>query len=172
MNLSVRFSNPKHVKHVIARVIACSIFLVLPSCGIPNLRKAVPGPVLPANYVAGFNGAASSENSSQVPIEDFFNDPMLTRLIDQELVGSRERKILAQDVKDDADEPLTEIVEHKAGEARACESDRLQHPAGSAVLWSPRGSRDKKPRPPRRAARGRGTVISAGFRLPARPGTR
>ena len=43
-----------------------------------------------------------------------FNDPMLTRLIDQALVGNRELKILAQDVKDEADEPLSEIVEHEA----------------------------------------------------------
>jgi len=43
----------------------------------------------------------------------FFNDPMHTRLIDQALVGNRELKILAQDVKDDADEPLGEIFEGK-----------------------------------------------------------
>ena len=58
-------------------------------------------------------------------------------LIDQALVGNRELKILAQDIKDDADEPLSEIFEHKACEARACESDRLQHAAGSAVLLNP-----------------------------------
>ena len=33
------------------------------------------------------------------------------------------RKLL----KDEADEPLSEIFEHKAYEARDCESDRLQH---------------------------------------------
>ncbi len=48
MNLSVRFSNAKRTKHVIARAIACSMLLVLPSCGIPHLRQAEPGPGLPA----------------------------------------------------------------------------------------------------------------------------
>ena len=44
------------------------------------------------------------------------------------------RKLL----KDEADEPLSEIFERKAYEARDCESDRLQHhAAGSAVLWNP-----------------------------------
>ncbi len=88
MNLSVRFSNTKHVKHVIARAIACSMLLVLPSC-IPNLRQPEPGPDLPA----GFNSvrrirtrpaevleATSSENSAQLRIEEFFNDPLLLGL--------------------------------------------------------------------------------------------
>ena len=75
--------------------ITCSILLVLPSCGIPNLRQADPGPDLPR----GFKGATRSENSSQVGIEEFFDDPMLTSLIDQALVGNRELKILAQDVQ-------------------------------------------------------------------------
>jgi hypothetical protein len=44
------------------------------------------------------------------------------------------RKLL----KDEADEPLSEIFEYKACEARDCKSDRLQHhAAGSAVLWNP-----------------------------------
>jgi multidrug efflux system outer membrane protein len=100
MNLSVRFSNTKHEKHVIARAIACSMLLVLPACGIPNLRQAKPGPTVPANYTAGFNGAASSENSSQIPIEDFFNDPKLTSLICQALAGgNQELRILYEDVQ-------------------------------------------------------------------------
>jgi hypothetical protein len=39
---------------------------------------------------------------------------MLTRLIHQPLVGNRELKILAQDVKDDADEPVSELDEQDA----------------------------------------------------------
>jgi hypothetical protein len=62
---------------------------------------------------------------------------MFPRLIDQALVGNRELKIPAQDVKDDADEPLSVLFEHKACEVRACESARLQHAAGSAVLCNP-----------------------------------
>ena len=44
------------------------------------------------------------------------------------------RKLL----KDEADEPVSEIFERKAYEARDCESNRLQHhAAGPAVLWNP-----------------------------------
>jgi multidrug efflux system outer membrane protein len=96
MNFSVRFSNTKHMKHVIARAIACSIMLVvLPSCGIPKLRQAQPGPGLPAD----FNGATSSENSSQLGIEEFYNDRMLTCLIEKALFDNRELKVLNEDVQ-------------------------------------------------------------------------
>ena len=63
--------------------------LVLPSCAILNLRQAEPGPDLPAS----FEGATRLENSSQPGREEFFNDPMLTRLIHQVLVGNRELKL-------------------------------------------------------------------------------
>ena len=44
------------------------------------------------------------------------------------------RKLL----KDEADEPLSELIKKKACEARDHECDRLQyHAAGSAVLWNP-----------------------------------
>jgi NodT family efflux transporter outer membrane factor (OMF) lipoprotein len=76
------------------------LLLVLPSCGIPKLRQAMPGPALPASYTTGFNGAASLENSAQVPIEDFFNDPKLTSLICQALAGgNQELRILYEDVQ-------------------------------------------------------------------------
>jgi multidrug efflux system outer membrane protein len=99
MNLSVRLSNIKQAKHVLARAIACSFLLVLPSCGIPNLREAMPGAAMPANYTARYNGTANSENSSQVPIEDFFNDPILSHLICQGLAGNQELKILYEDIQ-------------------------------------------------------------------------
>src|SRR5262245_40414812 len=103
MNRSVRLSNTKHVKHVLARAVACSIMLlVLPSCAIPPLRQAEPGPALPAS----FTGATSPENSAQLGIEEFFNDPMLTRLINQALVGNRELKILNEEVQIASNEVL------------------------------------------------------------------
>src|SRR5262249_23706973 len=89
MNLSVRFANAKHVTHVLARVLVCSMLLILPSCGIPSLRHADPGAILPPD----FNGRISSENSAQLGIDEFFKDPILTRLIDQALVGNLELKI-------------------------------------------------------------------------------
>src|SRR5579884_2423571 len=101
MNRAVRLSNAKHWKHVIARAITCSmLLLVLPSCGIPKLRPAMPGPDLPTNYTTRFNEPPSLENSAQVPIEDFFNDPKLTSLICQALAGgNQELRILAEDVQ-------------------------------------------------------------------------
>jgi outer membrane protein, multidrug efflux system len=83
-----------------ASTFTCSILLVLRSCGIPNLRQADPGP----DRLGGFKGATCSENSSQVGSEEFFDDPMLTSLIDQALAGNRELKILAQDVQIAGDE--------------------------------------------------------------------
>src|SRR5437762_433219 len=109
------------------------MLLVLPSCAIPKVRLAEPGPALPAS----FNGATSPDNSSRLGIEEFFNDPTLTRLVDQALTGNRELRILNEDSKDEADEPLSEVFEHKACEASARESGRLQHAAGSAVLCNP-----------------------------------
>jgi NodT family efflux transporter outer membrane factor (OMF) lipoprotein len=75
------------------------MLLVLPSCGIPNFRQAEPGRNLPAGYPAGFPGATSSENSSQLGVEEFFKDPMLTCLIGQALAGNQELKILNEDVQ-------------------------------------------------------------------------
>ena len=68
MNRSVNFLGSKHMMHVIARAIACSIvLLVLPSCGIPPLRRADTAPAMPES----FNGVASSENSSLLGIDGF-----------------------------------------------------------------------------------------------------
>jgi multidrug efflux system outer membrane protein len=103
MNLSVRFSNAKHMKHVIARAIACSIMLlVLPSCGIPPLRHPEPPPGLPETL----NGATSPENSSQLTIEQFYHDTTLTCLIDQAVANNRELKILNEEVQVASNEVL------------------------------------------------------------------
>jgi outer membrane protein, multidrug efflux system len=96
MNQVVRFSNAKQMKHVIARAIVCSIILlVLPSCGIPPLRHAQPGPGLPTD----FNGATSPENSSHLAIDEFYNDRMLTSLIEKALVDNRELRVLNEEVQ-------------------------------------------------------------------------
>ncbi len=103
MNSLVRFSNTKHMRQVIARAIASGIILlVLPSCGIPPLRHPEPGPGLPAD----FNGATSSENSSQLGIEEFYNDRMLTGLIEKALFDNRELKVLNEEVQIAANEVL------------------------------------------------------------------
>src|ERR1700722_9520391 len=110
MNISLRFSNAKHTKHVIARAIVCSMLLVLSSCKTPALREAEPGPDLPPGFngptssekgptssekaatssengpTSSENGPTTSKNSAQLGIEEFYNDPLLTRLIQQALL--------------------------------------------------------------------------------------
>ncbi len=107
MNYSLKSPN---VKHVITRVIACSVMLlVLPSCGIPHLRKAERGPGLPE----GFKGSTGSDNSSQLTIEEFYNDSNLTWLIDQAVANNRELKVLNEDVQiagNDHDRIISEIL--------------------------------------------------------------
>src|SRR5262245_54584207 len=88
MNISMRCSNAKRMKHVIAIAIVCSFLLVLPSC-IPILRRPSSAPPLPTD----FSGVSSQENSSQIRIEEFYDDPLLTCLIDQALVGNQELRI-------------------------------------------------------------------------------
>src|SRR5437588_62198 len=55
MNLSARWPNTRHGKHVLARALTFSMLLVLPSCAIPPLRLGEPAPGLPPT----FNGVAS-----------------------------------------------------------------------------------------------------------------
>lgn len=95
MNSDISAINPKRMRQVIARVCACGIMLLfLPACGIPALRNAEPGPLLPPT----FNGQTSSESSSQLGIQEFYNDPLLLCLIDQTLTNNRELKILNEEV--------------------------------------------------------------------------
>ncbi|MFO0957100.1 MAG: TolC family protein [Isosphaeraceae bacterium] len=86
---------------VIARAVACSLLLlILPSCGIPPLRKAEPPPILPPD----FKGEASPENVTQLSVEEFYNDPLLLTLIAQGLDNNRELKILNEQVNIAANE--------------------------------------------------------------------
>jgi len=78
------------------------MLLVLPSCGIPPLRKAEPPPGLPETL----NGATNSENSSQLTIEQFYHDPVLTGLIDLAVANNRELKALNEEVQIASNEVL------------------------------------------------------------------
>jgi len=95
MNLFLNFSNPKRVQHAVARAIVGGMLLVLPSCAIPPRRQAESAPDLPAS----FNGKTSSDNSAELGTAEFFDDPMLLRLIDQALVGNRELRILEEEIQ-------------------------------------------------------------------------
>ncbi len=91
MDAATELSVAKHVR----RVIALGVLLVVPACQIPNLHTPAPPPVLPES----FNGLATPDNSAQLRIEDFFNDPVLVRLIYQGLAGNQELKILEQNIQ-------------------------------------------------------------------------
>lgn len=95
MNRSWKLLNTTYVKRFLARALVCSGLLLLPACGIPKFRQAELGPPVPGSY----NGAASQENSAQLTVAEFFNDPMLTGLIDHALVNNRELKILDEEVQ-------------------------------------------------------------------------
>lgn len=96
MNHSPSESSPRRSTRVIARVIALSAMLVvLPSCGIPSLRRAEPGPGVPPS----FNGVTSPDNSAQLRIEEFYNDRMLTCLIEKALADNRELKVMNEEVQ-------------------------------------------------------------------------
>jgi len=73
-----------------AGAIARSMLLVLPSGATSPRRQAGPGPPLRADS----SGAAAPENSSQLGMDEFFNDPMLPRLTGQALAGNRKLKTL------------------------------------------------------------------------------
>jgi outer membrane protein TolC len=109
MNQLVSVSTTKHKERAFAIVIVCSFLLVLPSC-IPPLRHPKPGPGLPESFDLRkadpqsdlpdvFDHADSPENSAYLKIEEFFNDPLLTNLMHQALVGSQELRILSEDVQ-------------------------------------------------------------------------
>jgi NodT family efflux transporter outer membrane factor (OMF) lipoprotein len=94
MNPLPRHSNTGTKKHPIALALVCSVLLALPACGIPNLRHPDPQSPLPPD-----DPSASRENSAQLRVEEFFEDPVLTSLIEQALCGNQELKILAEDVQ-------------------------------------------------------------------------
>ena len=104
MTLSSRFSDAKRKTPSIARAIACGILLLaLPACGIPPRRPAQPGPPIPES----FNGVANAENSAQLGIKEFYQDPTLLSLIDHALANNRELKILNEEVQIASNEILS-----------------------------------------------------------------
>ena len=72
-----------------------SFALVLPGCRIPGLQQPDQVHSLPDTFKDEINW----ENSSQVALEEFFEDPILKSLIDQALCDNLQLKILAQDIQ-------------------------------------------------------------------------
>lgn len=102
MNHSARSSSTRREPRAIRIAIACGLLLVLPSCGIPALRKPDPAPPPPESY----RGENSPENSAELKIDEFFADPTLTSLVDQAMAGNQELRILAEAVQIASNEVL------------------------------------------------------------------
>jgi len=94
MNHFVRSTTTQQL-HLFVTAVACSLLLAVPGCGIPKLCHPEPVRQLPET----FNGEVSGENSSQMGIDEFFEDPTLTGLIDEGLAGSLQLKILGQEIE-------------------------------------------------------------------------
>jgi multidrug efflux system outer membrane protein len=71
------------------------MMLLLPACHIPPLRPPQPAPLVPPTY----NGTTNPENSAQLGVVEFFNDPTLSRLVDQAVVNNRELKIMEEEIQ-------------------------------------------------------------------------
>jgi multidrug efflux system outer membrane protein len=83
-------------QYATGRVLVCAIMLLLQSgCGIPRLFHADPPPDLPQD----FKGETSSDNSADLGIVEFFDDPTLTQLLTQGLAQNQELKIRNQEVR-------------------------------------------------------------------------
>lgn len=81
------------------RAIAYALLVFLPACGIPHHRAPEPGPDTPESYSAGLEETESQDSSANISVEEFFDDPVLTSLIDQALVGNQELRILNEDIQ-------------------------------------------------------------------------
>ncbi|MBY0514121.1 MAG: TolC family protein [Gemmataceae bacterium] len=95
MDVAIDCVNLARVTRVAARATLCGVVLLLASCQIPKVRQPDPGPGLPPS----FNGWVTPDNSAQLKVEEFFNDPVLIGLIHQGLTGNQELKLLTQDVQ-------------------------------------------------------------------------
>src|SRR6476660_132199 len=92
--LTPGFSNAASNRHMMWRGTACIALLVLSGCHIPGLCGPEPGAVLPDS----FNGVTTAENSAQIGILEFFDDPLLTRLLVQGLLQNQELRIRNQEI--------------------------------------------------------------------------
>lgn len=71
------------------------MLLLLCGCHIPCLRHTDSTPILPED----FKGTTSSENSADMGIYEFFNDPVLTQLLTYGLAQNQELKIRNEEVQ-------------------------------------------------------------------------
>tara|TARA_R110002111_G_scaffold258083_1_gene326859 strand:- start:103264 stop:104943 length:1680 start_codon:yes stop_codon:yes gene_type:complete len=82
-------------QHVIVNLLAFCMLLLPTGCQIPDIFCADAEKALPAD----FNGATSAQNSADIGIDEFFNDPVLTSLIGEGLDSNQELKIRNQEIE-------------------------------------------------------------------------
>src|SRR4051794_17785749 len=80
-------------KAAAAALFSC-LLVLLPGCAIPKLQSADPGPQVPSGFFEG----VSPGSSAQLEMHQFFQDPMLTSLVEQALAGNQDLKVLNQDI--------------------------------------------------------------------------
>lgn len=95
MNFLSKLNSAKLKSLAVASAIVCGTLSNIPGCCIPKLR----GPDWAREIPDTFNGITTPDNSAQVGIDEFFNDPLLTCLIEDALVGNQQLKILAEDIQ-------------------------------------------------------------------------
>ncbi|MEZ6062105.1 MAG: TolC family protein [Planctomycetaceae bacterium] len=99
MHPFARPANTQQIRSaVFAAVFVCQ-FLVTPGCRIPGLRGPDPGKQVPESFKVPADEEFDWESSGRIDFHEFFNDPILTGLIDQALVDNQELRILAQDIQ-------------------------------------------------------------------------
>lgn len=85
------------------RAVALLMLLGVSGCRIPALCCPEPGPDLPGE----FNGTVDVENSAEVTIDEFFDEPMLSQLIAQGLNQNQHLKIVNQEIQIASNEILS-----------------------------------------------------------------
>lgn len=125
----------RYVHAVFVRALLAGLLLLLPACAIPPLRSPEPGPALPETY----NGKANLDNSAQLGINEFFNDPVLLCLIDQGLIGNRELKILDEEVQIAENEIIA-----RQGRIFPLATAGLSGGIGKNSLYTPLGAAEKR----------------------------
>ena len=90
-------------KNALRTIIAAALVLAIPACNIPNLRGSKSGSQTPDRLSfktdGDTEGTTIDESSGQIELHQFFDDPMLTSLIDQAFIDNQELKILAEDIQ-------------------------------------------------------------------------
>ncbi|WP_337174215.1 TolC family protein [Paludisphaera sp.] len=110
MNQPVSQSGGKLWMRAAALAVACGFSLILPSCAIPALRNAKPGPgALPtydlrktdpqSDLPPVFEAADSPDNSGLLRVEEFFDDPALVGLVRSAIGGNQELRIITEEIQ-------------------------------------------------------------------------